>query len=93
MSTAMRSTLQTVPESLEVTKNADATSGATTGSSGGSGGGSNKTTAKATSEINKPTRAYNFQTSTNKQVGMKTTHHLCDRFNLKAIGLNFNSYK
>ncbi|KAK9878373.1 hypothetical protein WA026_021681 [Henosepilachna vigintioctopunctata] len=66
MSTAMRSTLQTVPESLEVTKNADATSVATTATAVGGGGGSNKTTVKAISEINKPSRSYNFHTSTNK---------------------------
>lgn len=64
MSAAMRSTLQTVPESLEVTKTADATTAVTTAVSGG--GGSNKTSAKTSTEVNKPSRSYNFHTSTNK---------------------------
>lgn len=55
MSAAMRSTLQTVPESLEVTKNADPTSSA-------------KTPVKTSSEANKSSRSYNYHppSSTNK---------------------------
>ncbi|KYB28375.1 MAP/microtubule affinity-regulating kinase 3-like Protein [Tribolium castaneum] len=57
MSAAMRSTLQTVPESLEVTKNADPTSSA-------------KTPVKVSSDANKSSRSYNYHTpsSTNKSV-------------------------
>lgn len=59
MSAAMRSTLQTVPESLEVTKNADPTSSA-------------KTPVKVSSDANKSSRSYNYHTplSTNKVVGI-----------------------
>jgi hypothetical protein len=55
MSAAMRSTLQTVPESLEVTKNADPASSA-------------KTPVKVSSDANKSSRSYNYHTpsSTNK---------------------------
>ena len=54
MSAAMRPTLQPVPESLEVTKNADPTSSA-------------KTPVKVSSDANKSSR-YNYHTpsSTNK---------------------------
>ncbi|CAH1366422.1 hypothetical protein MTP99_007762 [Tenebrio molitor] len=56
MSAAMRSTLQTVPESLEVTKNADPASSA-------------KTPVKVSSDANKSSRSYNYHTpsSTNKE--------------------------
>ncbi|KAG5898368.1 hypothetical protein JTB14_015800 [Gonioctena quinquepunctata] len=57
----MRSTLQTVPESLEVTKNADPISSVVSGPA--------KTPVKTVSEAaNKSSRSYNYHTSssTNK---------------------------
>ncbi|KAH1010369.1 hypothetical protein HUJ05_004673 [Dendroctonus ponderosae] len=62
MSTAMRSTLQTVPESLEVTKPNTTSPESTTIAS-------TKVPAKATGEVvaTKTSRPYNYASSTNKE--------------------------
>lgn len=61
MSGAMRSTLQTVPESLEVTKNADPSISVKTPAS-------KTSTGEAT---NQKSRAYNYYMSSNKVSGIK----------------------